>query len=135
MKAYFHQRVWVCVSDPFDPMRISRLFLKPSRKSLLVSMSWKLYNKKFAHLLPIRSSYLCYDVWTENYELWEQVESSLKGGAPGSRILVTTRNENVSTIMGTTYKQPLGELSNEQCRSLFSTIAFHGRSGEKVEAS
>ncbi|RVW83198.1 putative disease resistance protein RGA4 [Vitis vinifera] len=73
------------------------------------------------------------DVWTENYELWEQVESSLKGGAPGSRILVTTRNENVSTMMGTTYKHPLGELSKEQCWSLFSNIAFYGRSREKVE--
>ncbi|KAL6335491.1 hypothetical protein AAG906_029734 [Vitis piasezkii] len=72
-------------------------------------------------------------VWTESYELWEQVESSLKGGAPGSRILVTTRNENVSTMMGTTYKHPLGELSKEQCWSLFSNIAFYGRSREKVE--
>ncbi|RVW83195.1 putative disease resistance protein RGA1 [Vitis vinifera] len=109
VKSYFHERMWVCVFDPFDPMRISRAILEALQKE---------------------SSD---DVWTENYELWEQVESSLKGGAPGSRILVTTRNESVSTMMGTTYKHPLGELSKEQCRSLFSNIAFYGRSREKVE--
>ena len=124
------------MSDPFDPMRISRAILEALQKKSSGFHDLEAVQQKIRTLIADEKFLLVLDdVWTENYELWEQVESSLKGGAPGSRILVTTRNENVSTIMGTTYKQPLGELSNEQCRSLFSTIAFHGRSGEKVEAS
>ncbi|KAJ9692797.1 hypothetical protein PVL29_011744 [Vitis rotundifolia] len=134
LKAYFDERMWVCVSDPFDPMRISRDILEALKKdsygfhnleAVQQEIRTLIANKKFLLVLD--------DVWTEYYELWEQVERSLKGGAPGSRILVTTRNENVSTMMGTTYKHPLGELSKEQCWSLFSNIAFYGRSREKVE--
>ena len=33
VKAYFHQRVWVCLSDPFDPVRISRAILKALKES------------------------------------------------------------------------------------------------------
>ncbi|KAJ9692796.1 hypothetical protein PVL29_011743 [Vitis rotundifolia] len=132
--AYFHERMWVCVSDPFDPMRISRDILEALQKDSYGFHNLEATQQKIRTLIADKKFLLVLDdVWTENYELWEQVESSLKGGAPGSRILVTTRNENVSTMMGTTYKHPLGELSKEQCRSLFSNIAFYGRSREKVE--
>ncbi|RVW83204.1 putative disease resistance protein RGA1 [Vitis vinifera] len=131
---YFHERMWVCVSDPFDPMRISRDILEALQKDSCGFHNLEAVQQKIRTLIADKKFLLVLDdVWTENYELWEQVESSLKGGAPGSRILVTTRNENVSTMMGTTYKHPLGELSKEQCWSLFSNIAFYGRSREKVE--
>ncbi|XP_034680291.1 putative disease resistance protein RGA3 [Vitis riparia] len=134
VKSYFHERMWVCVSDPFDPMRISRAILEALQKESSGFHDLEAVQQKICTLIADKKFLLVLDdVWTENYELWEQVESSLKGGAPGSRILVTTRNENVSTMMGTTYKHPLGELSKEQCRSLFSNIAFYGRSREKVE--
>ncbi|WJZ94960.1 hypothetical protein VitviT2T_013766 [Vitis vinifera] len=134
VKSYFHERMWVCVSDPFDPMRISRAILEALQKESSGFHDLEAVQQKICTLIADKKFLLVLDdVWTENYELWEQVESSLKGGAPGSRILVTTRNENVSTMMGTTYKVPLGELSKEQCRSLFSNIAFYGRSREKVE--
>ncbi|XP_034680294.1 putative disease resistance protein RGA4 isoform X2 [Vitis riparia] len=134
VKAYFHERMWVCVSDPFDPMRISRAILEALQKESSGFHELEDVQQKICTLIADKKFLLVLDdVWTENYELWEQVESSLKGGAPGSRILVTTRNENVSTMMRTTYKHPLGELSKEQCWSLFSNIAFYGRSREKVE--
>ncbi|XP_010654852.1 disease resistance protein RGA2 isoform X2 [Vitis vinifera] len=134
VKSYFHERMWVCVSDPFDPMRISRAILEALQKKSSGFHDLEAVQQKICTLIADEKFLLVLDdVWTENYELWEQVESSLKGGAPGSRILVTTRNENVSTMMGTTYKHPLGELSKEQCWSLFSNIAFYGRSREKVE--
>ncbi|KAJ9692799.1 hypothetical protein PVL29_011746 [Vitis rotundifolia] len=134
VKAYFHERMWVCVSDPFDSMRISRAILEALQKEPSGFHELEAVQQKIGTLIADKKFLLVLDdVWTENYELWEQVESSLKGGAPGSRILVTTRNENVSTMMGTAYKHPLGELSKEQCWSLFSNIAFKGRSREKVE--
>ncbi|KAJ9692795.1 hypothetical protein PVL29_011742 [Vitis rotundifolia] len=134
VKSYFHERMWVCVSDPFDPMRISRAILEALQKESSGFHDLEAVQQKICTLIANKKFLLVLDdVWTENYELWEQVENSLKGGAPGSRILVTTRKENVSTMMGTTYKHPLGELSKEQCWSLFSNIAFYGRSREKVK--
>lgn len=134
VKAYFHERMWVCVSDPFDPMRISRAILEALQKESSGFHELEDVQQKICTLIADKKFLLVLDdVWTENYELWEQVESSLKGGAPGSRILVTTRKDDVSTMMGTTYKHPLGELSKELCWSLFSNIAFKGRSREKVE--
>lgn len=51
----------------------------------------------------------------------------LKSGAsPGSKILVTTRKENVATVMGCTRLFHLGKLSEEECWSLFSQVAFSG---------
>ncbi|KAL6335489.1 hypothetical protein AAG906_029732 [Vitis piasezkii] len=134
VKAYFHERMWVCVSDPFDPVTISRAILEALQKESCGFHELEDVQQKICTLIADKKFLLVLDdVWTENYELWEQVESSLKGGAPGSRILVTTRKDDVSTMMGTTYKHPLRELSEGQCWSLFSNIAFCGRSREKVE--
>ncbi|XP_034680295.1 putative disease resistance protein RGA3 [Vitis riparia] len=134
VKAYFHERMWVCVSDPFDPVTISRAILEALQKESCGFHELEDVQQKICTLIAEKKFLLVLDdVWTENYELWEQVESSLKGGAPGSRILVTTRKDDVSTMMGTTYKHPLRELSEGQCWSLFSNIAFCGRSREKVE--
>ncbi|RVW18926.1 putative disease resistance protein RGA4 [Vitis vinifera] len=74
------------------------------------------------------------DMWTEDYRLWEQLKNTLNYGAVGgSRILVTTRKDNVAKMMGTTYKHPIGELSPQHAQVLFHQIAFFGRSREQVE--
>jgi len=39
------------------------------------------------------------DVWNENQPKWEEVRKPLVFGAQGSRILVTTRNKEVASIM------------------------------------
>ncbi|KAL6334760.1 hypothetical protein AAG906_021419 [Vitis piasezkii] len=74
------------------------------------------------------------DMWTEDYRLWEQLKNTLNYGAVGgSRILVTTRKDNVAKMMGTTYKHPIGELSPQHAQVLFHQIAFFGKSREQVE--
>ena len=84
-----------------------------------------IYGKKFLLVLD--------DVWTEDYQLWEQLKNCLKCGGGGSRILVTTRNESVARMMRSTYMHSLGSLPLEQCRALFSQIAFWGKSTDKIE--
>ena len=52
------------------------------------------------------------------------MEDLLLGGSNGSKILVTTRNSSVATIMDTTTTYNLKGLSEEDCMSLFVKLAF-----------
>ncbi|RVW92100.1 putative disease resistance protein RGA4 [Vitis vinifera] len=131
---HFDERIWVCVSDPFDPSRVCRAIVEALEKEScnlhdLEALQQKIQTciggKKFLLVLD--------DVWTENHQLWEQLKSILSCGAVGSRILVTTRNENVVEMMRTTYMHSLGKLSEDKSRELFYQIAFSGKNREKME--
>ncbi|KAL6335495.1 hypothetical protein AAG906_029738 [Vitis piasezkii] len=126
---HFHKRIWVCVSDPFDPFRVFRAIVealheKPCKlhdlQAVQEEIKTRIAGKKFLLVLD--------DVWTEDNQLWEQLKNTLLCGAAGSRILATTRKESVVKMMRTTYKHTLGELSLEQSRALFHQIAFCERS-------
>ena len=55
----------------------------------------------------------------------------LKAGAYGSRIVVTTRNENVASSMGAVVTHSLQPLSDEDCWSLFAKLAFKTSNSEE----
>jgi Leucine-rich repeat (LRR) protein len=132
--AHFDKKIWVCVSDPFDEVRIAKAILEALQRgasnlveleSLLQSVSESIKGKKFLLVLD--------DVWTESHGQWEPLKLSFKGGAPGSRILVTTRKHAVATMMGTDHWINLERLSDEVCMSIFNQVAFHKRSKDERE--
>ncbi|KAJ6882787.1 disease resistance protein RGA4 [Populus alba x Populus x berolinensis] len=128
------EKIWVCVSDPFDEVRIGKAILEQLEgrapdlvelQSLLQRVSESIKGKRFLLVLD--------DVWTENHGQWEPLKLSLKGGAPGSRILVTSRKHSVATMMGTDHMINLDRLSDEVCMSIFNQVAFHKRSRDECE--
>ncbi|GMI77956.1 hypothetical protein like AT3G14470 [Hibiscus trionum] len=129
VNAYFQKKLWVCVSDPFDEMRVAKAILEaltgtPSSFGELNTVLEKIHEyvagKRFLLVLD--------DVWTEDERKWQSLKCCLNSGAAtGSKILVTTRKENVAAIMGCTKLFHLGSLSEEECWSLFSHIAFSAR--------
>ncbi|PPD92252.1 hypothetical protein GOBAR_DD10796 [Gossypium barbadense] len=130
VKAFFEKRIWVCISDPFDEIRVAKAILEaltgeaPSvaeLESLLQKIHLSIERKKFLLVLD--------DVWTEDPTKWESLKHSLKCVTPGSKVLITTRKENVAKIMGSTMLFPLGQLYEEECWSLFSQVALFGRPG------
>ncbi|XP_022714536.1 uncharacterized protein LOC111274167 [Durio zibethinus] len=134
VKACFDKRIWVCVSDPFDEIRIAKAILEALNEvapnvveleTLLQKIHRSIERKKFLLVLD--------DVWTEDCTKWEPLKHSLKCGSPGSKILITTRKENVACIMGSTTLFPLGQLSEEECWLLFSQMAFFGRTSEECK--
>ncbi|KAH7565399.1 hypothetical protein JRO89_XS09G0201600 [Xanthoceras sorbifolium] len=73
------------------------------------------------------------DVWSDNSKYWEQLKQYLKCCSQGSRILVTTRKENVASMIETTSMIPLGTLHKVECWSFFIQVAFSGRTHEDCE--
>ncbi|KAJ9692900.1 hypothetical protein PVL29_011822 [Vitis rotundifolia] len=134
VEAHFDIRIWVCVSDPFIPVRIFRdIFEALYEKSSDVHNPEVLQKKIRACIEGKKFLLVLDDVWNEDYQLWEQLKNCLKCGDGGSRILVTTRNESVARLMMSTYVHPLGSLSLDQSRALFSQIAFFRKGTEKAD--
>ncbi|KAL7162008.1 hypothetical protein ACSBR2_042473 [Camellia fascicularis] len=127
---HFDMKAWVCVSDEFDVVRVTRTILeavipqgsdtmdlsKKDLNQLQVKLKECLSGKKFLIVLD--------DVWNENYDNWDSLRSPFGYGGHGSRVIVTTRNESVSSIMQTVPIHHLQQLSDEDCWKLFAKHAF-----------
>ncbi|CAN6582764.1 unnamed protein product [Malus baccata var. baccata] len=134
VKAYFEMRAWVCVSDPFDEIKIAKAISGDDAQSsneldrVLHRMSTSIEGKRFLLVLD--------DVWTHDREKWEKLRAPLiKSGAPGSKILVTTRKHEVVDMMRAKYEMiNLGGLSEEYCLSIFNRIVFDDTEVEESKA-
>ncbi|KAB5532260.1 hypothetical protein DKX38_018988 [Salix brachista] len=132
--AHFEKKIWVCVSEPFDEVRIAKAILEQLEgstpdlvelQSLLPKVSQSINRKRVLLVLD--------DVWTENRRQWEQLQPSLTSCARGSKILVTTRKDTVATMMGTNHRIDIETLSDDACRSIFNHVAFLERSEDERE--
>ncbi|XP_034701515.1 putative disease resistance RPP13-like protein 1 [Vitis riparia] len=125
----FDLKAWVCVSDEFDPVRITKTILKEidsgasekysddSDLNLLqLKVKERLSKKKFLLVLD--------DVWNENYNNWDMLQTPFTVGLNGSKIIVTTRSDKVASVMRSVHIHHLGQLSFEDCWSLFAKHAF-----------
>ena len=125
VKDYFDLKAWVCVSEDFDIVRVTKVILQSVTTEtcdvndlnlLQIKLKEKLYGKKFLLILD--------DVWNDNYNDWTKLRCPFDFGAPGSKILITTQNDRVSSIMGTTQAYKLKELSNDACLTVFTQNAL-----------
>ncbi|GKU88524.1 hypothetical protein SLEP1_g2776 [Rubroshorea leprosula] len=123
----FELRVWVCVSEDFDVVRVTKILLQSVTKegcrhsqgdlnSLQLQLRDVLSGKKFLIVLD--------DVWNENYERWDVLLRPLLAGAAGSKVLVTTRSEGVAFIMSKCGGYHLQALSDDDCLSIFASHAL-----------
>ncbi|KAK0607946.1 hypothetical protein LWI29_023108 [Acer saccharum] len=86
---------------------------------LQVKLKQELSMKKFFLVLD--------DLWNENYDEWTSLCCPLDAGSPGSKIIVTTRNRSVSSIVGTLPTYPLKVLSDDACLCLFTQHSLGAR--------
>ncbi|KAL5988461.1 hypothetical protein ACLOJK_036226 [Asimina triloba] len=122
----FELRAWVCVSEDFDVKRLTKEIITSISKSscdlsdidsLQCSLRDKLHVKKFLLVLD--------DVWSENGSDWEQLRAPFTFGAKGSKIVVTTRSQEVSNAMQAATTHNLKCLSERDCWSVFVNQAFN----------
>ncbi|KAG6632516.1 putative disease resistance RPP13-like protein 1 [Carya illinoinensis] len=127
MEKHFDLKAWVCVSDDFDVLKMTKTMLEKFGLSadstdgksldwLQVTLQQKLTGKKFLLVLD--------DVWNENYSEWEAFSNPFRFGVEGSRVIVTTREKHVASIMRSTEIHDLKTLQEGYCWSLFSKHAF-----------
>nr|UBY07371.1 NBS-LRR disease resistance protein [Dasypyrum villosum] len=136
IKEHFELRVWLCVSEHFDQMKLTKETIESvasefestiigvssvttNMNLLQEDLSKKLKGKRFLLVLD--------DVWNEDPEKWGTYRSALLTGGKGSRIVVTTRNKNVGKLMGGMTPYYLNQLSDNDCWSLFRSYAFVDR--------
>ncbi|GKV01362.1 hypothetical protein SLEP1_g13918 [Rubroshorea leprosula] len=121
----FELKAWVCVSDQINILSITRTILEAvGEKSdsndlnlLQQKLSEVLSNKKFLLVLD--------DIWNENPSLWDSLQKPFLSGAAGSKIMITTRSEDVVKIMrGKSKAHHLKLLKDEECLSIFAQCAL-----------
>jgi hypothetical protein len=125
VKSLFDIKAWACVSEDFDVDRVTKTILLSltsencdgkDQNWLQVKLKEKLEGKKFLIILD--------DLWNENYHDWTILCAPFLAGSQGSTIIITTRNEGVSSMTGTIPTYHLQVLSNGDCLSLFTQHAL-----------
>ncbi|KAG2664657.1 hypothetical protein I3760_16G092700 [Carya illinoinensis] len=123
----FDLKAWACVSEDFDVATVTKTILQSvtSENCKGKDLNW-MQEKLKQELLGKRFLVILDDVWNENYNDWTLLRAPFEAGAPGSSIIVTTRNLGVSSMMRTLKVEPfqLGLLPTAACLSIFSLHAL-----------
>ncbi|XP_077237356.1 putative disease resistance protein RGA3 [Tasmannia lanceolata] len=129
VKTQFGLRVWACVSDDFNVLRITNALVESASGSncdlsnldaAQRCLEKKLNGKKILIVLD--------DVWGENqiHTHWDTLRVPFGVGAKGSKIIITTRDERVARMLGTIPSHHLKVLPDADCWELFTRRAFAG---------
>ncbi|GAB4830247.1 hypothetical protein Ancab_019887 [Ancistrocladus abbreviatus] len=125
VKESFGFRSWISVSDVFDVVRVTKAILESITDQLCEMQDLeRLQVKLREELKKKRSLIVLDDVWSESNEIWDRLKKPFNESVHGSKLLVTTRNEGVASVMGAIPIFRLKELSDEDGWSLFSQYAF-----------
>nr|XP_043611861.1 putative disease resistance RPP13-like protein 1 [Erigeron canadensis] len=131
VKDHFELRAWVCISDDFDVFSISKQIYQAlfgvdktftNLDLLHTDLAKELSEKRFLLVLD--------DVWNEDHEKWEALKKPLVG-KPGSKVIVTTRNTTVASVMNSVQPHNLEVLSDETALSLFAQYALEEHNFDK----
>ncbi|KAK8300839.1 hypothetical protein V6Z12_D05G420600 [Gossypium hirsutum] len=125
IKESFDHKSWVCVSTDFDAVNITKTILRSldadshdenDLNSLQVKLKYKLSLKRMLLVLD--------DIWNESYSDWTILRAPF--GA-GTKIIVTTRLQTVSSNVDSVKAFYLDKLSHHDCLSIFAQHALKAR--------
>ncbi|PWA63165.1 NB-ARC domains-containing protein [Artemisia annua] len=128
VKDHFELKAWVCVSDEWDSLQISKIIFQSvsgedkkfeDLNLLQVALRDQLREKRFLLVLD--------DVWSESREDWETLVRPFHACSCGSKIIMTTRKEQLLKKLGYDNSTRLQRLSQDDAVSLFAQHAL----GEK----
>ncbi|KAB2604111.1 disease resistance RPP13-like protein 1 [Pyrus ussuriensis x Pyrus communis] len=126
VKEHFDTNAWVCVSEPYEALRVIKTLTEEITKKpcdnlemnlLEVQLRQQLMGKRFLLVLD--------DLWNENYGDWDRLRTLFTYGAKGSKVIVTTRSGRVASIVQNTIPiHDLEKLSDGDCWLLLAKHAF-----------
>ncbi|XP_062007152.1 putative disease resistance protein RGA3 [Rosa rugosa] len=126
----FEMKMWICVSDNFDIQTLIRGIINAAIKQKCEDESLDLMKRRLQDTLRGRKFLLVLDdVWDRELigvtiEKWNDLKGLLNVGANGSKIIITTRNRSVASLVNPLYMHSLEGLPHQDCMSLFIKRAF-----------
>ncbi|XP_049409093.1 putative disease resistance protein RGA3 [Solanum stenotomum] len=127
----FDTRIWVCVSKGFNVKRLLKAIIESATDSSCNLVEMDVIQRRVQELILGKKFLLVLDdVWDDDHEKYERLKNLVHNGLDGSKLLVTTRNEKVALLMGTTNPYRLEGLSDGDCWSLFQELAYKNRQKE-----
>ena len=127
----FQLKMWVCVLEDFD---VKRLITEIHKSAVAIDENLsidQLQMRLRVHIKDMKFLLVLDDVLNEDHIKWIEWKNLLLGGCNGSKIIVTTRNNSVATIMSTVGSYNLDGLSQKDCLSLFVKLVF--KEGEEEQ--
>ncbi|XP_008232251.1 PREDICTED: putative disease resistance protein RGA4 [Prunus mume] len=133
---HFDKKIWVCVSTPFEVKKILSgilEYLKPEKAGIkgkaAICENLQEYLKGKTYLLVLD------DVWNDDPNKWDDLMNCLLNATStkASKILVTTRNVSVSSIVQTLPTCVLRKLSEDECWRILKYKAFPDASAVLTE--
>ncbi|XP_057756112.1 putative disease resistance RPP13-like protein 1 [Arachis stenosperma] len=125
VKDKFDVKAWASVSKDFDVFKLAKSLLESITSAatnldnfdaLRAELQKNLSGKRFLLVLD--------DIWNAGYVDWTNLMLILNVGQMGSKIIVTTRHQDVVDIVKAMRTCRLEPLANEDCWSLLSKHAF-----------
>ncbi|XP_027157959.1 putative disease resistance RPP13-like protein 1 [Coffea eugenioides] len=122
---FFDSKAWACVSDDFDIFGVTKTILRAitaggcdyeDLNMVQVKLSEALTRKRFLIVLD--------DVWNEKYEDWDILRRPFLVGSSGSKIIVTTRNQRVASVVSSTSGYSLEVLTDDESLWLLARHAL-----------
>ncbi|XP_061996854.1 putative disease resistance RPP13-like protein 1 [Rosa rugosa] len=125
VEQHFDIQAWASVSEKFDVLRISQQIYESLTLDACNIGNLDLLQLKLKAALKGKMIFLVLDdMWNKNYTEWEVLRRSFQFGAHGSKIIVTTRNQDVACMVGTLETHYLMPMPEEDGWRLFEKHAF-----------
>ncbi|XP_060669083.1 putative disease resistance RPP13-like protein 1 [Ziziphus jujuba] len=126
MEKPFDVKAWITVSEESDVFTLTKMIYQAVTESENCSITETFQlQKKLEQLLDGKKILLVLDdIWNVNYQTWCALKIPFDSAANGSKIIMTTRNENIASKIGNVPKHELQTISDEDSWQLFSKHAF-----------
>ncbi|TYG71988.1 hypothetical protein ES288_D05G443500v1 [Gossypium darwinii] len=125
IKESFDHKSWVCVSADFDAVNITKTILRSLDADSRDENNWNSLQVKLKEKLSEKRMLLVLDdIWNVSCNDWTILRAPF--GA-GTKIIVTTRLQNVSSNVDSVKAFYLDKLSHHDCLSIFAQHALKAR--------
>lgn len=127
VKGHFTDFIWLDVRRNFVLTRVGRELVEFVSEMKLDVEGWSSVEKRIVENLKGKKFLLVLDdLWKADFTDWRKFQQLLQKGKKGSRVLVTSRTDEIVTTVGARNPLFLDPLPEEECWSMFSKIAFEG---------
>ncbi|KAM3738928.1 hypothetical protein ACB098_09G166400 [Castanea mollissima] len=121
----FDPKIWVCVSEDFNVLKLAKEMLKLAGGGISDNMSLEEVQARLRSILNEKRFFIVLDdVWNDDRNKWMDLKNLLIGGQE-SKILVTTRSRKVASNMAPGPIHDLEGLPDKDSLSLFIRCAFN----------